>query len=636
MASSSQPASPLFVPRGRHLFVYDLVAIAVSIVTAFVLRFDARDPIALVELFAPVSLTPLVLQPLANVAFGLYRREWRYASIRELIAICGAIATGTALSAVVFVALASVDAPGTAGLPRSYYPLEGIVSLLLVGGGRFALRIALENVGQSGETDAEAGVIRSLVYGAGEAGTTLARLAKRDRSVGIEVVGFLDDDPNKRGSRLYGERIHGSLDDLATAARQRRAAQLVVAMPSAPGPQIRTAVDLAQQLGLQVRIVPPLDELLGDADQLRRLRAVRLEDLLRREPVIADHERLAQYLNATSVLVTGGGGSIGSELVRQVLALGPRRLTILDQSEVALWDIERDTANRRAGDRTGIDIVLADVRSPAEVDRAIDRAEPDVVFHAAALKHVPMCEQHPAAAVMTNVVGTRNVLAACERQRVGQFVLISTDKAVQPASVMGSTKRLAELLTVEAAARLHRPYAAVRFGNVLGSSGSVVPIFQDQIARGGPLTITDVEATRYFMTIPEAVTLILEAGSDAAPGEIYLLDMGEPVRVLDLARDMIRLSGLPPDSLEIRVIGLRPGERLHERLLFDHESVAPTGNDRVLRTLATGIRQIASSPLDLAAELEILAARSDDRAVRERLTSSGVLRLPDTGVPVPA
>jgi FlaA1/EpsC-like NDP-sugar epimerase len=626
MASSSQPAGPLFVPRGRHLFVYDLVAIAVSIVTAFTLRFDARDPVGLVQFFAPASLTPLVIQPLVNVAFGLYRREWRYASIRELIAICAAIATGTALSAVVFIGLASINFPGTDGLPRSFYALEGLVSLLLVGGGRFALRIVLENIGRSGETDAESGVIRSLVYGAGEAGTTLARLAKRDRSVGIEVVGFLDDDPNKRGSRLYGERIYGSLDDLATAVRQRRASQLVVAMPSAPGAQIRMAVDHAQELGLQVRIVPPLDELLGDADRLRRLRPVRLEDLLRREPAIADHERLAQYLNATSVLVTGGGGSIGSELVRQILALGPRRLTILDQSEVALWDIERETANRRAGDRIGIDIVLADVRSPAEVDRAIDRAEPDVVFHAAALKHVPMCEQHPAAAVMTNVVGTRNVLSACERQRVRQFVLISTDKAVQPVSVMGSTKRLAELLTVDAAARLGRPYAAVRFGNVLGSSGSVVPIFQDQLARGGPLTITDVEATRYFMTIPEAVTLILEAGSDAAPGEIYVLDMGEPVRVLDLARDMIRLSGVPPDSVEIQVIGLRPGERLHERLFFDHESVAPTGHDRVLRTLATGARQIAGSPVELAAELEALAARSDDRAVRERLMASGALR----------
>jgi FlaA1/EpsC-like NDP-sugar epimerase len=626
MASSSQPASPLFVPRGRHLFVYDLVAIAVSIVTAFTLRFDARDPVGFVQFFAPASLTPLVIQPLVNVAFGLYRREWRYASIRELIAICAAIATGTALSAVVFLGLTSINFPGTDGLPRSFYALEGLVSLLLVGGGRFALRIVLENIGRSGETDAEAGVIRSLVYGAGEAGTTLARLAKRDRSVGIEVVGFLDDDPNKRGSRLYGERIYGSLDDLATAVRQRRASQLVVAMPSAPGAQIRMAVDHAQELGLQVRIVPPLDELLGDADRLRRLRPVRLEDLLRREPAIADHERLAQYLNATSVLVTGGGGSIGSELVRQILALGPRRLTILDQSEVGLWDIERETANRRAGDRIGIDIVLADVRSPAEVDRAIDRAEPDVVFHAAALKHVPMCEQHPAAAVMTNVVGTRNVLSACERQRVGQFVLISTDKAVQPVSVMGSTKRLAELLTVDAAARLGRAYAAVRFGNVLGSSGSVVPIFHDQLARGGPLTITDVEATRYFMTIPEAVTLILEAGSDAAPGEIYVLDMGEPVRVLDLARDMIRLSGLPPDSVEIQVIGLRPGERLHERLFFDHESVAPTGHDRVLRTLATGARQIAGSPVELAAELEALAARSDDRAVRERLMASGALR----------
>jgi FlaA1/EpsC-like NDP-sugar epimerase len=626
MTSSPQHANRGFVPRGRHLLVYDLLAIGVSIVAAFALRFDARDPVGLVAAFAPISLLPLVIQPVVNVAFGLYRREWRYASVRELVAITGAVGTATALGSIAFIWFSSVNFPGTDGLPRSFFPLQGIVSVLLLGGGRFAIRIALENSGRSGGTDEEVGTTRTLVYGAGEAGSALARLAKRDRSAGISIVGFLDDDRRKRGSRLFGERIHGDLDDLAAAVRTRRAEQLVVAMPSASGARVRDAVERAQDLGLTVRIVPPLDELLGHADRLTRIRPVSLDDLLRRETAQSDHEALAEYLNAASVVVTGGGGSIGSELVRQILKLGPRHLTIVDNSEVALWTIGREVLNRLGGEPAAVDTVLADVRSVPAIDRVIERAEADVIFHAAALKHVPICEQHPSEAVLTNVIGTRNVLAAADRHRVGRFILISTDKAVQPVSVMGATKRLAELVTVEAATRLKRPYAAVRFGNVLGSSGSVVPIFRDQLERGVPLTVTDPDATRYFMTIPEAVTLILEAGSGASSGEIYLLDMGDPVRILDLARDMVRLSGLPPDSVEILFTGLRPGERLHEQLLFDHESVAPTGHDRVLRTLAGAGSLDVGRAIDLAEELEALAVRSDDRAVRERLSTAGLLQ----------
>jgi FlaA1/EpsC-like NDP-sugar epimerase len=629
MLTSGQATARGFVPRGRHLLAYDLLAIVASIVAAFALRFDARDPVGMVAAFAPISLLPLVIQPLVNVAFGLYRREWRYASVRELVAITAAVGTSTVVGSIAFVWLSSLGAAGTAGLPRSFFPLEGIVSLLLLGGGRFALRLILENAGRSGDTDDEQGLIRTLIYGAGEAGTTLARLARRDRSIGMKVVGFLDDDPNKRGSRLYGARISGDLSTLARTIRERRASQLVVAMPSASGTRIRAAVEQAQDLGLRVRIVPPLDELLGHTDRLTRVRPVSLEDLLRRETASVDHDDLTQYLNAASVLVTGGGGSIGSELVRQILVLGPRRLTVVDNSEVALWTIEREVSARLRGEPTVLETILADVRISAALDRAIDRSEADVVFHAAALKHVPICELHPSEAVLTNVVGTRNVVAACDRGRVGQFVLISTDKAVQPVSVMGATKRIAELVTVEAAHRVSRPYAAVRFGNVLGSSGSVVPIFRDQLERGGPLTVTDPEATRYFMTIPEAVTLILKAGSDATPGEIYLLDMGDPVRILDLARDMIRLSGLAPDSVEIQFTGLRPGERLHEQLLFDHESVGPTGHDRVLRTLTGGPSPRTGSVSDLVDELEELAMRSDDRAVRERLVASGVLQTGD-------
>jgi FlaA1/EpsC-like NDP-sugar epimerase len=629
MTKSYGVASRRFVPRGWHLFVYDLVAIAVAIVGAFALRFDTRDPIGIVMSYVPVALLPLVVQPVVNVGFGLYLREWQYASVRELVAIASAVATATAINAIAFLALASVGAPGTAGLPRSYFPLEGMITLLLIGGGRFALRIALEATGRPERTEVEQPSVRTLVYGAGAAGAALTRLSVRDRSMGISIVGFLDDDPHKRRSRLHGHRILGDLSDLRSAARSTDATQLVVAMPSASGSSVRAAVDSARELGLTVRIVPPLDDLLGEASQITRIRPVSLEDLLRREPARADQDALAQYLNGASVLVTGGGGSIGAELVRQIMLLGPRHLTVLDNSEVALWSIEREFADRARPERSPVAIALADVRSPAAVARIVERSEPDVVFHAAALKHVPMCEVHPSEAVLTNVIGTRNVVQACADSGVGQFILISTDKAVHPISVMGATKRLAELVTVEVAAGFGRRYAAVRFGNVLGSSGSVVPIFASQLERGVPLTITHPDATRYFMTIPEAVTLILEAGSDAAPGEIYLLDMGEPVRIVDLAHDMVRLSGLPPDSVEIEFTGLRAGERLHETLLFDHESVELTSHHRVMRTRSAGNLPGRGSAVAVAADLEALALKADERGVRKLLIASGVLQTSD-------
>jgi FlaA1/EpsC-like NDP-sugar epimerase len=298
-------------------------------------------------------------------------------------------------------------------------------------------------------------------------------------------------------------------------------------------------------------------------------------------------------------------------------------MTILDNSEVALWAIERELEDRASSDRPPLDAVLADVRSAAAVARAIDRAEPDVVLHAAALKHVPICEAFPAEAVLTNVLGTMNVVQSCVTSGVGQFILISTDKAVHPVSVMGATKRLAELLTVEKSLETRRPYAAVRFGNVLGSSGSVIPIFTDQLERGLPLTITHPEATRYFMTIPEAVTLILEAG------EIYLLDMGEPVRIVDLARDMVRLAGLAPDSVEFVYTGLRPGERLHETLLFDHETVLPTRRHRVMRAGSNTSPIVAGSAWSLAQRLAGSASEADARGVRRLMVESGILQASD-------
>lgn len=609
-----------FVPRGRHLFVYDILASAMSIVIAFALRFDASNVGGWLALFMPVALLPIVVMPPVLVSFGLYRREWKYASVDEMFALAGAVLVGIGASFVVFLGLAVMGAPGTVGFPRSVFAIEGLLILALVGGGRFGLRAGLERRGGSGGADMERGAVRTLVYGAGEVGSTVARVAARDQDAGLLVVGFIDDAPGKRGLRLMGKPVFGGLDDLPRAVRRTGAKQLLVAMPQASGAVVRRAYDAALRNGLTVRTVPPPRELLSGEIQLAAVRSISVEDLLRREPALIDLDAVAGYLNGASVLVTGGGGSIGSELVRQILGIGPRQLTVLDHHEEALWSIERELGEQ-ASIAAGVHLqtVLADVRSLPAMESVVREHRPDVVFHAAALKHVPIVELHPSEGVMTNVVGTMNTLRACERNGVPRFVLISTDKAVDPVSVMGATKRMAEHLVVATAQRTGRPYVAVRFGNVLGSSGSVIPTFQRQLADGHPLTITHPDVTRYFMTIGEAVALILQAAAAPQSGDIYVLDMGEPVRIVDLAHDLIRLAGMDPDRVPIVFTGLRAGERLHESLFYDHETTEPTIHAGTLRARATGGQAPMAVVEAFAAELEVAALARDDHAVRDLL-----------------
>jgi FlaA1/EpsC-like NDP-sugar epimerase len=573
-------------------------------------------------------LLPLLVMPPTYALFGMYRREWRYASVQEMFSLAAAVVAGTIATAIVFAGLAYAGAPGTAGFSGAIFVLEALLGLALVGGGRFAVRANLERRGVSGGTDEELG-LATIVYGAGETGATVARVAARDPAAGLNVVGFIDDDPAKHGSRLMGKRVYGGLDQLPKVVHDTHAHQLLVAMPTASGPAIRRAFERGQELGLQVRTVPHPRELLGGDSLAHRIRRVSVEDLLRREPVEIDTDAVAGYLNGASVLVTGGGGSIGSELVRQILAIGPRLLTIVDNHEAALWAIERELSERAAvNPDVGVELVLADIRSQEAVDAVIGRARPDVVFHAAALKHVPMVEHAPAEGAMTNVIGSRNVISACERLGVKRFVLISTDKAVEPISVMGATKRLAELMTVAAAKRTGRPYVAVRFGNVLASSGSVIPIFQRQLEAGRPITITHADATRYFMTIPEAVSLVLEAGSTPDSGVIFVLDMGEPVKILDLARDLIRLSGLSEEQVPIAYTGLRAGERLHESLMHDHETVERTAHPSIMRVRAGAVGTVGAELDKLLAELAPVVQRHDDDRVREILRKVAPLSRP--------
>jgi len=602
------------------LLAYDMAATLVAIFVALLQRFETTDPAVAISPYLPLVLLPLVIRPLVYAAFSLYRREWQHASLRDLFDLVTAVAVGSVLILLAFVALRYTIVPGARAFPRSFFLTEPMLSILLVGAGRLAARRLLERKARNAAPSVDAVAnTPTIVYGAGEAGAIAARLAARHALPGVELVAFLDDDRRKRGSRLLGKPVVGTLADLPAALRRTGARQLLIAMPSASGIPVRRALEAAKQWGLPVKIIPRVEELVTAGPRVHGIRDVGVEDLLRRVPVEIDTDAIARSINGASVLVTGGGGSIGSELARQILKLGPRLLTVVDHHEWTLWNLERDLAARQAGSATGqVETVLADVRSLAAVESVIRRSRPDLVFHAAALKHVPFVEVFPSEGVLTNVVGTRNVLRSCEQLGVERFVLISTDKAVEPVSVMGASKHLAELLTVQAGLRTQRPYVAVRFGNVLGSSGSVVPLLLRQLEQGLPLTITEPDATRYFMTIAEAVSLILEAASSASPGEVFVLDMGEPVRILDLARDLVRLNGLDPDAVRFTITGLRPGERLHEKLFDDDEEQQRTDHPGILR---------ASRPLvdddqriDAYVDaLEVAARESDDEAIRWHL-----------------
>ncbi len=562
-----------FTRHGLVLLGLDIVAICVSAVGALALRFDWAIPgeyIPRILVFVALAL-PIKVGFLRY--FRLYRLDWRFVGAYELLSVASAcFFSMLALGAVSFLVFTR------ATLPRSIVVIDFVLTLMAIGAIRAWPRAMRAVRGSDGD-----GRRSVLVVGAGEAGASLVRDLKNSQSHTLRVVGFIDDDTTKRGTFIHGVEVLGPRAILPTVVGSQRIEEVLIAMPSASPNVIQETVADLRSSGIQdLRIVPDLDAVLSGRITASNVREVRVEDLLNRRPPVLDAERLAAALGSSDVVVTGAAGSIGSELARHLARLPIQRLILFDQNESGLFDLEREL--RRLSSPIGVVSVVGNVTDAVKVDEVFASFNPTVVFHAAAYKHVPLMESHPREAVMTNVLGTWTMAKAAARGGSRTFVLISTDKAVNPTSVMGATKRLAELMVATLFRSSTTRFIALRFGNVLGSRGSLVPVLQDQIRNGGPITITDPEMERYFMTSSEAVFLILGALLEGEPSDILVLEMGEPIRLLDLATAVARLSGIEPDrDIPITFVGSRPGEKDREELVGRDEQVEPTAHPMIRR-----------------------------------------------------
>ncbi|MBK8781210.1 MAG: polysaccharide biosynthesis protein [Anaerolineales bacterium] len=565
--------------RNRFVLIGDIALIIVSVLGSFALRLDVSE----LPFYFPAALMMCAVALLVKIpiyySFGLYRRLWVYASTSELRLITVAVTTATVLTSGVMLLLINFKLLQP-GMPRSALGIDWLLSLVLIGGSRFALRILAEQ-----NTSARDGKTkRILIIGAGDAGALVVRELQKSSQLNLVPVGFLDDDPAKQKHQIYGVSVIGRVNKIADVLDSHRVDEVIIAIPSAPGSIIRLVNDACRQKGISSRTMPGMYELIGGKVSVNRLREVDITDLLRREPVTIDDHLVGSILSGKRIMVTGAGGSIGREICRQVARWSPAELVLLGHGENSIFEslleLNEDFPS------LSIHPVIADVRDVGRIEEMFKLHQPQVVFHAAAHKHVPLMEANVEEAITNNVLGTRNVVGTANRYGVERLVLISTDKAVRPVSIMGATKRLAEMIVLDTAQRTKRAYSVVRFGNVLGSRGSVVPKFKNQIARGGPVTITHPEMYRYFMTIPEAVHLVLQAASMGQGGEVFMLNMGQQVRILDLAEDLIKLSGLEPHrDIEITFTGIRPGEKLREDLWEEGMQVGPTQHSEIFRAV---------------------------------------------------
>ena len=555
----------------------DAGLVATAFLAAFALRFDAGIPGRYEELLLQTAPFVVVGKLLVFALFGLYNKLWRFVDARDFEAVVRAVV----VSSLLLVGVLFLLSPGSVAPPRGVIALDFLLTLLTVAGSRFVVR----TVGDRRLTGAIAkrGAREVLVVGAGNGGQSVAYELRRNPDLPGVPIGFVDDDPRKRGMRVAGLKVLGDTTHLARILDDSEPDEVIIAIPSAPGELRQRVVTACRDRDIPVRTLPTVFELLsGGVDLMRQVREVGVEDVLGREPVRVETDRIGAYLSDEVVLVTGAGGSIGSELCRQIARVRPARLVLVDNAEEHLFEIRRELQDDRHFTRTVP--VLADCKDAVRMQEVFLEHRPSVVFHAAAYKHVTLMEENPIEAVRNNAVATRIVAAAAGGAGARHFVLVSTDKAVTPATAMGASKALAEWAIEGAHHRFpDTRFCAVRFGNVLGSSGSVVPIFRRQIAAGGPVTVTDPAMTRYFMTIPEAVQLIIRSGNLRVEGHVFVLEMGDPVKIIDLARNMIRLSGHEPGSeIAIDVVGRRPGEKIHEELFNPDERPQSTPAERIV------------------------------------------------------
>jgi FlaA1/EpsC-like NDP-sugar epimerase len=567
--------------RNRFVLIGDIALIIVSVLGSFALRLDVGK----LPFYFPAALAmcavALIIKLPVYFYFGLYRRLWIYASTSELRLITVAVTTASVLTSGIMLLLNFLGWVKP-GMPRSALGIDWLISLVLIGGSRFALRILAEQSAAPRSALREAR--RTLIIGAGDAGALVVRELQKLSQLNLMPIGFLDDDPVKQNHQIYGVSVIGRVNKIAEILDSRQVDEVIIAIPSAPGKIIRLVNDVCRQKGISSRTMPGMYELIGGKVSVNRLREVDITDLLRRDPIKIDDHLIGAIINGKRVLVTGAGGSIGREICRQVARWSPSELVLLGHGENSIFESLLELTENFP--ELSIHPVIADVRDADRIQEMFKVHRPQMVFHAAAHKHVPLMEANVEEAVTNNVLGTRNVVEAANRHEVERLVLISTDKAVRPVNIMGATKRLAEMIVLDAAHRNKRVYSVVRFGNVLGSRGSVVPHFKNQIARGGPVTVTHPDMYRYFMIIPEAVHLVLQAAAMGAGGEVFMLNMGQQVRILDLAEDLIRLSGLEPyRDIEITFSGIRPGEKLREDLWEDGVQFEPTPHSEIYRAV---------------------------------------------------
>ena len=600
---------PLTV-RNRFVLVADVILIAFSIFLAYIIRLEL---FAVFDNYWASMLWMIGISLLIKIPtyyfFGLYRRVWAYASISELKTIIFSV-TLTSIG-VGLVMLILFNQRVFLAFPRSVLVIDWLQQLTLVGGVRFGLRLL-------SESRAAPKILRSngkpvkqiLVVGAGNAGAMVVKELQRNSQLNMIPIGFLDDDPQKQKQQMFGVSVLGTLKDLQRIVKTKTVDEIIIAIPSAPGSIVRGIASVSQTLRIPFRTMPGIYELLGARINLNRLREVDITDLLRRKPAQIEDERIGSILTGKNIMVTGAGGSIGSELCRQIARWEPHELVLLGHGENSIFEsyleLSADFPNLK------IVPVIADIRDYYRLDTEVKAHNPFIIFHAAAHKHVPLMERNVEDCILNNVLGTKNLLKTCEKNQVEKLVYISTDKAVQPVNVMGASKRLAEMLVIEAARKSGKTFSVVRFGNVLGSRGSVVPLFKRQIARGGPVTITHPEMRRYFMTIPEAVYLVLQAASMGRGGDTFVLNMGEQVKILDLAKDLIRLSGLEPGKdIEIIFTGVREGEKISEDLWNLDKSLEKTDHPDILRE--EGAVDISESDLRVEVNCLIQHAKNGER-----------------------